>query len=364
MGLFSSLLQLHGSRRPEEDFFTEVVANVLSQRRALLIEWLHAINAISDPDATVDYVSTQSVYFGLEAHASDSRPDLEIGISTGRGKTRILIESKLGSSEGPEQLQRYAEILAEVPVERRVLIYCTRDYDPKAPDLGACRAPVEFLLARWHTLYAVLGAHRESSIIDEVCLFMEEHEMSQDGMFTPADLVALQRFPHTLAVVKHALWESVETKFTQVLGKRPNEGSSNAQLVQHKRYLLKADMHEKWWFGLGFFLSPTGADYPEVGGMLEVEPTSPKRGEILAAMEEVATRPGWRGSALRVEGAWSKVLMTRPLQHFLQEEHHVAALEHFFHEVLDEVTRLRSDYPHLPWRSSETDSQEAEGPEE
>lgn len=361
MSLLNNLLKLHGSRRPVEDFFTEVVAHILSARPSLLFDWLARIGVAAD-GCSLDYVSTQRAYSALDGHAMGSRPDLEIGLSSDRGTTRILVESKVGGSEGYTQLKRYAEALAEQPVDRRVLVYCTRDYDPKQTEnfLEDCRTAVEFVPARWHTLYGVLGPHRDSDLINEACLFMEEHEMSQDGLFAPADLIALQRLPHALSVVKHTLWDLVATQVEAVLGKRPNERSSNAQLAHHGRYLLKIDMHDRWWFGLGFFLAPSGSMYPEVGGMLEVDPRSPRRQEILAAMEAIVQRPGWRGSALRVEGGWSKALFTKPLQGFLHAENHADALEQFFLAVLEELQAVRNDYSHLPWRFSDTDPQDSE----
>jgi hypothetical protein len=362
MSLFTKLLRLHGARRPLEDFFTEVVAAVLRRRPRLLVDWLRLIDAADDPDATVDFISTQKEYAALESHNSGSRPDLAIGLTTDRGRTRILIESKVGSSEGPEQLQRYADLLKEENADRRVLIYCTRDYDPKEPEeaWSSSERPVHFRSARWHTLYAVLDGHREDPIVEEVCLFMEEYDMSQDGLFTPADVAALERFPTSLALMKQAVWGEVSRDVERVIGKRPSERSSNAQLGHHGRYLLKIDMRDKWWFGLGFFLARARAAYPNVGVVLETNPSSPRVAEIRRAMEDISARPGWTSYNLREEGSWFGVQRVEALNHFLHMENHVDAIEEFFLGLLNEIREIRAEWSELPWLPSDTDSDDPE----
>lgn len=46
----------------------------------------------------------------------------------------VMLESKISSKEGPEQLKRYAEHLhAMTGFKGKALLYVTRDYDPKDP---------------------------------------------------------------------------------------------------------------------------------------------------------------------------------------------------------------------------------------
>jgi PD-(D/E)XK nuclease superfamily len=132
MSLFNRLLKLHNGSTPLEDFFTELVAHLFSTNKEVLSDWLKHLDLI-DTNADLDaYISTQQTFERLSHHFSDSRPDIIIELIDGNNRDIIFIESKIGSSEGCNQLQRYAEILDKFPGFRnKFLIYITRDFEPK-----------------------------------------------------------------------------------------------------------------------------------------------------------------------------------------------------------------------------------------
>jgi hypothetical protein len=125
------------------------------------------------------------------------------------------------------------------------------------------------------------------------------------------------------------------------------------QLQRHDRYLMCSWLQYKWWCGLGFMLntsSPT--DYPTVFLMLEVDPRSPRRDDIIKAMKDICSnQPEWKGYELDDSKAWSKIVLGRSLQSFLSEEDHIVAIQKFFRESLDELSKIISQYPDLPWNS-------------
>ncbi|MHC5744789.1 MAG: PD-(D/E)XK nuclease family protein [Nostoc sp.] len=132
MSLFTNLLNLHSGNKPREDFFTEIVAYFLSLNKDILIDWLKHHSIISDDNYSSIKISTQQEHQALAIHTEDSRLDIVIELSTGLNTDVIFIESKIGSTEGWRQLEKYAEILSNLPnVRHRILIYITRDYDPK-----------------------------------------------------------------------------------------------------------------------------------------------------------------------------------------------------------------------------------------
>ncbi|MBC1218524.1 PD-(D/E)XK nuclease family protein, partial [Nostoc sp. UCD120] len=115
MSLFSNLLNLHSGNKPLEDFFTEIVAYFLSLNNGILIDWLKHHSIISDDNYSSIKISTQQEHKGLESHTEDSRLDIVVELSTGLNTDVIFIESKIGSTEIPGQLKKYADILSKLP---------------------------------------------------------------------------------------------------------------------------------------------------------------------------------------------------------------------------------------------------------
>ncbi|MEK9506506.1 hypothetical protein [Gaopeijia maritima] len=365
MSLFSSLLGLHGSQRPEEDFFTEIVAGLLRREPHIAVRWLSSLGIVP---AHVDYrvqVDTQTTYAPLEDHRTESRPDLRLHLTDPGGREHVLfVESKVGSRGSMDQLSRYAEILATRPAHERTLVFITRDYDPFEGDcvVQRCRTHVAFKQTRWHHFYHILSAYRDDPLADEAATFMERTGMARRDTFTPTDVLALQGFPQALSIAKESLWNTVSDEFTKVLGKQPRKRSSHSQLALKNRYILKVEMQgrKEWWFGLGFFLGGAGQDYPEVGGMLEVAPSASRRDDILEVMRTLDGAGDWRGFRLREHGAWSGIKMVKPLSAFLDGDNHVGALEDYLLSVVQAVGALKAQYPALPWIAVEGADEEGD----
>lgn len=123
MSLFTNLLNLHSVNKPREDFFTEIVAYFLSLNKDILIDWLKHHSIISDDNYSSIKISTQQEHQALASHPEDSRLDIVIELSIGLNTDVIFIESKIGSTEGWRQLEKYADILSNLPnVRHRILI--------------------------------------------------------------------------------------------------------------------------------------------------------------------------------------------------------------------------------------------------
>jgi len=97
---------------------------VLRNSRALTLAWLHGIQAttLRNPDSIK--IATQENLAALADHPTDSRPDIAIRLVEGDTIELILIESKVGSKEGPDQLKRYAEQLAAKKDVHRTALVC------------------------------------------------------------------------------------------------------------------------------------------------------------------------------------------------------------------------------------------------
>jgi PD-(D/E)XK nuclease superfamily len=365
MSLFSRLLKLHNGNTPLEDFFTELVAHLFTTNREILYAWLKYLDLL-DTDADLDaYISTQQTFERLSHQFSDSRPDIIIELVDGNNRDIIFIESKIGSSEGCNQLQRYAEIIDELPGFRnKYLIYITRDFEPKGRETIFQEIPeskVHFKQTRWHQFYQFLKAQTDTMLIEEIIKFMQDYHMAHNNQFSSIDIIALSNFTNSLKLMEQTMSDEVRNKFKQVLGSVvPLRATAFTQLQKHDRYLMYSLLRDKWWCGLGFMLntsSPT--EYPTVFLLLEVEPKSPKsphRAEIIKAMKDICSKQSeWKGYDLDNSKAWSRIVLGRSLQSFLSEEDHIVAIQKFFLKSLYELSEIKNQYPHLPWDSSTTD---------
>ena len=336
MSLFSRLLKLHGGIIPLEDFFTELVAHLFSTNKEILYAWLKYLD-LPDMDADFDAVSvsTQQTFKGLPHHDSDSRPDLVIELVGGCKQDIIFIESKIGSKEGCQQLSRYAEILDAIPdFHNRLLVYITRDFDPKDREGVFKEIPnssVRFKQVRWHQFYQFLTSQVETMLTEEIIKFMQIHQMAHNNQFSSIDVIALANFTNSLQLMEQIMWGEVSEQFKQVLGAISPRSITRRGLHDCGRYLMYAQRPGQWWCGLGFMLNTSNlTDYPTVYLTLEVDPKSQRRSAIIEAMKKICKQPEWKGYELDDSKAWSRMVLGRSLQSFLAEEDHVAAIQNFF----------------------------------
>jgi hypothetical protein len=217
MGLFTQLEKLYRRDRfQQEDFHTEIVAQVLRNNRELALQWLQGIRAatLSDPDSVT--IATQEQFDRLAGHTTDSRPDIAIRLVQDARTELILIESKLGSKQRPDQLQRYAEHLTATELKNTALVFITRDYEDPADVL---RLDPRIKLARWFEFYRYLKAHvNGDGLARELMLFMEENHMSLGNQFRAADIVAMENFLGVKALMDETLQGEVTLEAKKILG--------------------------------------------------------------------------------------------------------------------------------------------------
>jgi hypothetical protein len=358
MSLFSRLLKLHAGNIPKEDFFTELVAYLFNTNKEILYDWLKYLNLLSTDVGLNARIRTQQTFKCLTHHDLDSRPDIVIELVDGTDQDIIIIESKIGSQESPGQLQRYAEILDKLPGFRnKSLVYITHDFEPKdktAIFKGIPESQVHFKQARWHQFYQLLKTQTDTMLVGEIIKFMQEHQMAHNNQFSSIDVIALGNFTNSLKLMEQTMSGEVSAYFKQVLGSIvPMRATAFTQLQKHDRYLMYSLLKDRWWCGLGFMLntsSPT--DYPTVFLMLQIDPKSLRRAEIIKVMKDICSnQSNWKGFDLDNSKAWSSLVLGRSLQSFLSEEDHIVAIQKFFRESLDELSEIKSKYPNLPWDS-------------
>jgi hypothetical protein len=352
MSLFSRLLKLHSGSTQLEDFFTELVAHLFSTNKEILYDWLKYLHLL-DIDADDAYISTQQTFERLSHQFSDSRPDIIIELVDGNNRDIIFIESKIGSSENCNQLQKYAEILDRLPDFRnKFLIYITRDFEPKDRETifqGIPESKVHFKQARWHQFYQFLKSQEETMLVEEIIKFMQEHQMAHNNQFSSIDIIALANFTKSLKLIDETMWGEVSQKFNTVVGSISQRSTAFTELRYHGRYIMRSKPYGLW-YGLGFMLNTSSlTDYPTVYLSLEVDPNFKNRTEIIAAMKAICSRNfDWKGYDLDNSQAWSRIVLERNLQSFLAEEDHILAIKKFFLEALNKLSEIKTQYLELP----------------
>lgn len=367
MALFKQLLRLHKGNIPLEDFFTEIVAYFLSENKEVLFSWLQYSHLLKLGDHLDAHITTQKTY-KHPIRGDEKRPDIVVELSNGDGYDLIFIESKVGSSEGYNQLSDYAEILDSLPGYRhKILVYITRDFDPKKESVvlqSIVNDNVRFKQLRWHQFYQFLNTQKSSELSQEITTFMQEHRMAQNNQFSSVDILALANFPSALKLMEEVMWGKVLHNFEEILGERKSLEFRKRRALQniqwHGRYILASWMPDKWVCFIGFFTKPVDSSgYPTVRLVLEVDPKSPKRQEILNEFRQISSNSNWNPYNLDTPNAWSSIALEKSLRGFLSLDDHVFAIEEFFLSALQDLENLRQQYPQLPWGVVAEDDEEA-----
>lgn len=139
--LLGRLLRLFPDLVPLEDLFTEAVARLFERKPELCLSWLDGLElttSVSREEQRYIRVTTQKSFVALDEHGPRGRPDLIVEVHHADEYTElessigvVMVESKIGSVEGEDQLKRYAEHLNGMSGARKTLVYITRNYDPK-----------------------------------------------------------------------------------------------------------------------------------------------------------------------------------------------------------------------------------------
>jgi hypothetical protein len=364
MGLFNRLLKLYplyGEATPHEDFFTEIIAHLFDTSNDTLYAWIESLNLFGAQHYTHAEVSTQ-VAFGALEHAGSNRPDILIKLYDEHHCDWIIIESKIDSGESPGQLKRYAEILdAQRDIRGKALLYVTYHYDPKDERTILSDIPgtkVQFKQLRWHHLYHFLKKRPRNALLDEILAFMEEHGMAQETQFTPIHAITLVNFSDALQMMDATMSDQVCSRFMEVVGGNIKKSPTDRlRWLRDDGYWIISVLNQNWDCGLGYDLGyDTAVGYPYVGFWIETFPHAPRREEIIEAMKQICVDHKWEGYELEENETESYIYKGVGLQHFLASEDHVAAIESFFLERVEEFALLKREYPDLPWESVFQDS--------
>lgn len=382
MSLYARLLSLSAGHVRTEDVLTEVVAHLWrldvtarGPREAVVTGWLRSVGVLATADSVEAVrIDTQRAYPALLPGEVSSRPDMVIEVDrTGKQTMVVFVESKVASSEGAGQLNRYARTLDAVH-DGGYLVYLARDHDLKLDNdvlEGVRTDAVTFHRSRWHSVYRVVRGARASVPpelgvpYDDLLTFFRHLHMDHEPRFTPTDAIALTRIQQTLRFLEATLWDGEpppSKRFEAILGGVNDKHAGWRRIREHNRYTI----YRKYGDGvsarfevlLGYGFVTEG--FP--GLKLEIGALSASAGTTRVA-DSIRTLDGrpveglsqtWTAYSAP-EKNWSGALVWVPLDGLLGEPDHAAAVRRTFGMLLDELDAVVQAKPDLPWDAPEAD---------
>lgn len=349
-GLFRKLfqLQLNTKNDPIEDYLTEIFCHCLIQNSDLLNNFLHYFS-IYYPEAeeVFEVLTTQYSLDSLESHHSGSRLDMVLIYEN----STIFFENKINSIEGYEQLKRYAEHLDKLETDKKCLVYITKNHESKtkAKIIENCKTQVDFVNIRWFQIFNFLKAYKNNPLVFELLKFLKEIKLSMNNQFTPSDLIALSNFSNVHQLMKETMSGDVKKNFKKISGSIKKESSMMTELRKHDRYIYTSDQNYKVWTGLGYWMNSNNEkEYPEVGIVVEVAPSSEKRKEVVTAFRELSENSKkWNSYSLNNDNAWAGVHLRRSLQSFLSSKNQIIDIQQYFMDSIKELETIFNQYPIL-----------------
>ena len=178
MSLFEQLYtyrQKEG-RNDRENFLTELLAAMLRTYPQLLAIFLARIGlGHTIADCKIE-VKTQVGY-------PEGRPD--IIITSDSGNLLVLVECKLESEEGDNQLLRYEEIIKRCEPAYHAVVFLTKYYEPPRP--GSAKH------LRWHDLYSMSQQIADGGdLLAGFQDYLKLHNLHHPMTFLLTDLIALE----------------------------------------------------------------------------------------------------------------------------------------------------------------------------
>lgn len=322
-----------------EDFFTEAFCHVLSQDTNLLRAFCGEFAELRlDEDVEIE-LTTQDHHAKRPEEDKSSRPDAVIRSCDGR--MEIWLESKIGSREGDNQLDRYLAVLDTKGDILTKLIFLTRDYEPK--DIQDAR----FTQRRWYEVFQFLSAWEPTNAwVSDVMDFMKEHGMSTNPSFTPAGIAHFQNIVEVFQTMDEIL-NLVTPAFKDLFPgekKVTTDNKLNMLMGPNRRYTIY--WAGDWWdVNLGF-RSDTKADqtpdeyfslYMSVSANLKKNP------EIAEALKAQAVE-GWN---LQVRHGWVERDRAKSIREVLSSDTHRDACVEWFKEGIVQIASMK--HPRFPW---------------
>lgn len=182
MDLFIKLFDLYSqSKKPLEDFTTELLAGVLQADAILLNEFVNEFLGIDGKDFKL---STQKLYQYKDKKSIDKKSIIDMVFEN--QDSICFLENKVNSTENLNQLSTYQKILNEQKYKNKYLRYCTKFIDTK--DVYN-----NFKQFRWHEIADFLENKYSDQVLVKLFIqFLKHHHMYKEINFSSREITQLQ----------------------------------------------------------------------------------------------------------------------------------------------------------------------------
>ena len=222
-----------------ENFSTELLTYCLETDLNFQKSFLEFVDC---NDNLIMHISTQ------EPYPTFGRPDVEIITEN----SIILIENKVESFEGYNQLDRYVSILQQNNNRHKHLIYLTKFYECKE----ISDKSIKFKNIKWWDVNMLID-EKSSEITKIFGEYLIENELAMDKNFKNIDLVSLENIANVISKMDEVI-DSVKSYFGSKIGSFSKDSSRSTRLQNQAYYNYKSigdpfkfniDLGYFWWWG-------------------------------------------------------------------------------------------------------------------
>ncbi|WP_159471202.1 PD-(D/E)XK nuclease family protein [Dyadobacter sp. 3J3] len=326
--MFNGLLSLYQKesrigRTPLEDFVTEIFAKILDRNKGFQKVFTNHLG-LSDDDYQV---ATQKKYYPI----NDLPRIIDIVLKGKQTDSLCFFESKVNSVENERQLNSYQSILLnEKTFEKeyqikgqRLLVYCTKNYDPKIEDWK-----VTFRQLRWYEIYELLFQFREDMYVDDFLKLLQAKGMSQRMVFSAEDFVVYKNIRDSMSVLREHL-EKSKSHFSESFnkGKSPINGLKLKEVFSQNKVFYR---YERVLEGQGYSDMKFGFDFelPSIFVDIWVDQTNTN----FEKMERIANRK--RLSVLKIDNGMV-IFLHRKISDLLNSKEAELVIGNWFKEQFE-----------------------------
>jgi hypothetical protein len=341
MSLFSTLLRLqvssHGT--PTEDYLTELFAYALQEYPAIMDDFLKLVKIKKAKDSDTS-LRTQYRFPKLKGHERESVPDMILFLSD----HTVIIENKVGSTEGYQQLKRYAEHLNALKETKRTLVFITRDYEPKEKEkiTRDCTEEINYIELRWHHIFRLLKPYAKDASIQQILIFMSDKSLASNNRFSPMDIAAMSNFGRVRNMLDHSMNGKALAEFKKIAGGVSKQVSNDKEYKTWDRYIYYKHKG-KIAIYLGYWMNGNSEkDYPEVGLMIQVKIEGTKAKKINDVFRSILkeTNNKWTDNTTDAPNGYSQIYLKKGINELLYSEDHIQRIEQHFLDCLKEYERI------------------------
>jgi len=328
MNIFSRLLQLYRTnscKTPLEDFTTEILVGILSQNDELLDAFVNEILKIEGHGFTI---SSQEHFL-----SDEGIQNCKVDIIIRKEGMLCLLENKVNSSEGFEQLSRYGKVLDKYKVDYQThLRYCTKYYDYKAIEEHG------FVQFRWPDVTRFLKKHNNSELIQEYLYFLKDHHMDNNTTFSAIDIIALENLNPLIQRMEVYL-QKIKPSFEKHFGKC-KDVSNFRQIKDHSRFIFIKE-------------SPFGNGYNELGVGFDFKGTVSlhvwiwcgKQNNKIGLLKDIfSTQTIFETNNIDL------ISLKKPLSDFISSDNIEIEIEQWFINSFKTVKDFAASTPELDWK--------------